>query len=144
MINVKLINKNAKLPQRGRDGDAGLDLYTCKTVIIKPNETIAIPTGVCIELPYGMEGQIRPRSGISLNGFEHNYVRVMLGTIDCNYRGEINIITYNQEDKNVTIPKGTKLAQMIINNVNMENLISVDELSETERGLSGFGSSGTK
>ncbi|MBN1074656.1 dUTP diphosphatase [Clostridium botulinum] len=144
MIKVKLINKNAKLPQRGREGDAGLDLYTCKTITIKSHETTAIPTGVCVELPYGMEAQIRPRSGISLNGFEDNYVRVILGTIDCNYRGEINIITYNQEDKDVTVPKGTKLAQMIINNINMESLTLVDELSKTERGLCGFGSSGTK
>ena len=144
MIKCKKIKETAKLPIRGRDGDAGLDLFTAEECILKPYETKAISTGLAIQIPYGMEGEIRPRSGISIYGLNGNYIHVIVSTIDSNYRGEIHIIVYNSENKEIKIPLNTKLAQMVISNVVTDNLCFVDKLDETNRGDNKFGSSGVK
>lgn len=160
---VKL-SENAIVPTYGRVGDAGLDLYTAESVIIRAGETKVIPTDIAIQLQQGYEACVRPRSGISLKGvdcekvievydpsksFEENfhckaYLRVQLGTVDSNYRGNIGIITYNQEDYDVFVPAGTKLAQLVIAPVMRVDLIEVDKLEESERNEKGFGSSGNR
>lgn len=168
MIKIKKLHPNAIIPKFAKEGDAGRDLFTLEDTIIGANETKVIPTGIAIQLPKDKEVQIRPRSGVSLNGckgcFEIKhigymddkwtlqtkidyrevspYLRVILGTCDSNYRGEIGVITYNQEDYDVLIPKGTRLAQMVVNTVVTEEMIEVDELDDSIRGESGFGSSG--
>lgn len=142
MINCKRLNENATLPKRGRDGDAGLDLFTCEKAVVKSHKTIAISTGIAIQIPYGMEGEVRPRSGISLFGFNGVNIQVIVSTIDSNYRGEIHIIVYNPSDDDICIPIKTKLAQIVISNVVTDDLQFVDELDETNRGHSKFGSSG--
>ena len=157
---VKL-SENAIVPCYGRFGDAGLDLFTAKEIVLEPGETRVIPTDIAIQLPLGYEAQVRPRSGISLKGvdcmkmieiydpsktFEENfyckaYLRVQLGTVDSNYRGNIGIITYNQEDYPVCVPQGTKLAQLVVSPVINVELVEADKLDETERGEKGYGSS---
>lgn len=157
---VKL-SENAIVPCYGRVGDAGLDLFTAEAVILNPGETCVIPTDIAIQLPSGYEAQVRPRSGISLKGvdcekvievydttksFEDNfhcraYLRVQLGTVDSNYRGNIGIITYNQEDYPVLVPQGTKLAQLVVSPVINVELVETNKLNETERGEEGYGSS---
>lgn len=150
---VKLSN-NAVIPCYGKVGDAGLDLYTAEDVVIKAGETVAIPTDIAIQLSQGYEATVRPRSGISLKGVSCTvnglglqrkaYLRVQLGTVDSNYRGNIGIITYNQEDYDVFLPKGTKLAQLVIAPVMRVDLIECDKLEESERNSDGFGSSGER
>ena len=160
------LSDNAVEPTYGRYGDVGMDLYTTEEITIKPHETVVIPTDIAMGIPIGYEGQVRPRSGNSLNGVKgcfkiheyqietvlgtvinkvkeecQPYLRVQLGTIDSNYRGNIGIITYNQEDYEVIVPKGTKLAQLIIAPVTMIDLMLVDSLESTNRGEKGFGSS---
>lgn len=157
---VKL-SENAIVPCYGRVGDAGLDLFTAEAVILNPGETCVIPTDIAIQLPPGYEAQVRPRSGISLKGvdcekvievydttksFEDNfhcraYLRVQLGTVDSNYRGNIGIITYNQETYPVLVPQGTKLAQLVVSPVINVELVETGKLNETERGEKGYGSS---
>lgn len=165
-MNVKFIklSENAIVPCYGRKGDAGLDLFTAEEWVLEAGETRVLPTDIAIQLPHGYEAQVRPRSGISLKGvdcvkmievydtsksFEENfhckaYLRVQLGTVDSNYRGNIGIITYNQEDYDVIIPAGTKLAQLVIAPVISAELVEVDSLEESERGENGYGSSGNK
>ena len=154
MIKFKKLNKNAIIPTKAKKGDAGFDLFTLKEVVILSHETIVIPTGISIQLEANQEATIRPRSGISLKGCSGcyardeiiiectPYLRVQLGTIDSNYRGDVGIIVYNQEDYTVGIPAKTKLAQMVVGFISEDEVIVVDELEDSDRGDKGFGSTG--
>jgi dUTP pyrophosphatase len=103
-----------------------------------PGETKKIRLGFILELPKGYEAQIRPRSGLSLKG-----VQVQLGTIDSNYRGEVNAIVHYADSMGYfEVHKGTRIAQMKIEKVEPVTFVEVAELSETNRGGNGFGSSG--
>ncbi|EGT5447385.1 TPA: deoxyuridine 5'-triphosphate nucleotidohydrolase [Clostridioides difficile] len=162
-VKVKKLNQDAIVPSYAKEGDSGIDLYTLKDTVIPAKSTVAIPTGIALEIPYGYEMQVRPRSGISLKGllFTRNVIvydkmqpekqirksfivhpTVRLGTVDSGYRGEIKIITYNEEDFEILIPKHTKLAQGVFQQVPRAILKVVDELTSSERGSNGFGSTG--
>jgi dUTP pyrophosphatase len=124
------------------EGAAGMDLYANvdKDVVIKSGEIKLVPTGIAISLPKGYEAQIRPRSGLAL---KHGISMVNTpGTIDSDYRGEINIIMINFGSGAFIIKRGERIAQMVINKVEVPQIIEVDELNETERGEGGFGSTG--
>lgn len=153
MIKVKRLTNDAILPKKGREGDACYDLYTSKDIyLLDKDGRIKIPTGIAVELPSNFEAEIRPRSGISLKGLEvlrisddinvKVRIDVIQGTIDSNYRGEINIIVDYETPYKVLIPRFTKLAQMKINHVPEVEFVEVEELSESNRGANGFGSSG--
>ena len=151
MIKVKKLRENAIIPRRGREGDACFDLFTVGIAEVGQFETLVIPTGIAIELPANYEAEVRPRSGISLKGVnwllhsgEGGFFdcTIVQGTIDSNYRGEIGIIFKNNTAYDFIIPQGTKLAQMKINEVPQVELFEVEELTETNRGDKGFGSSG--
>lgn len=152
MIKIKKLTEDAIVPHRSREGDACFDLYSINDYVILGRSKTTIPTGIAIELPVEYEAEIRPRSGISLNGLECKCfdidefvvadIDVIQGTIDSNYRGQINIIVRNNSNCDIVIPKYTKLAQMKINYVPDVELIEVEELSESNRGANGFGSSG--
>ncbi|WP_252251282.1 dUTP diphosphatase [Clostridium sp. VAP52] len=169
MIKFKKNREDAIIPRKSKKGDAGFDLFTLDDCIIDKHETIVIPTGISVQLEQNQEASVRPRSGITLKGLEgakytsvdflkienecccaeieHNcspYIRVIIGTLDSNYRGDIGIIVYNQEDYKVKIPAKTKLAQMVVSLISTDEVIIVDELDKSERGNKGFGSSGTK
>lgn len=139
-LKVKLIDKEAKLPYRANEGDAGLDIFSVEEKIIKPGETGLIRTGLQIELPKGTEAQIRPRSGLALK----HAVTVLNspGTIDEGYRGEIKIILINHGREDFTVEKHMRIAQMIIAPVLQVKMEQADSLSGSERDLGGFGSSG--
>ena len=151
MIKVKKLRENAIIPRRGREGDACFDLFTVGYAEVDQFETIVIPTGIAIELPKNYEAEIRPRSGISLKGVQGELLSgekglfectIIQGTIDSNYRGEIGIIFKNETAHHFIIKEGTKLAQMKINEVPQIELLEVEELTDTNRGNKGFGSSG--
>lgn len=152
-VKIKKLHSDAVIPTYAHDGDAGFDLYTLEDVLIPARKTKVCPTGLAMAIPNGYEIQVRPRSGISLKGVEVKLsseetinvsVRVQLGTIDCQYRGDIGIITLNESDYDIIIPKGTRLAQAVLNEVPQAKFELVDELDETTRGNNGFGSTGTK
>ena len=152
MIKIKKLTEDAIIPHRSGEGDACFDLYSINDYVVLGRSKTTIPTGISIELPVEYEAEIRPRSGISLNGLECKCfdidefvvadIDVMQGTIDSNYRGQINIIVRNNNNCDIVIPKYTKLAQMKINYVPDVELVEVEELSESNRGENGFGSSG--
>lgn len=139
-LKVKLIDENAKMPEYAHEGDAGLDLFSIDETSILPGETKLIHTGISIELPKGTEAQIRPRSGLALK----NSVTVLNtpGTIDEGYRGEIGIILINHGKNSFKVEKGMKIAQMLIKPVFLVDVEEVSDLSLTERGKDGFGSTG--
>ncbi len=147
-VKIKKLSQDAIVPSYAKEGDSGIDLYTLKDTVIPAKSAVAIPTGIALEIPYGYEMQIRPRSGISLNGLKELYFAiyptVRLGTIDSGYRGEIGIITYNEEDVEIVIPKHTKLAQGVFQQVPRAILKVVEELTISERGNNGFGSTGIR
>ncbi|CAM4402374.1 deoxyuridine 5'-triphosphate nucleotidohydrolase [Bacillus manliponensis] len=145
-VKVKRINEDVQLPRYAREGDAGFDLVTVEDIVIWPGETKIVPTGLAFEIPPGYEMQVRPRSGISRKKKLH----VILGTIDSGYRGEVGVIVENITrpfSLNVAadvIEKGTRIAQGIIAPVETARFEEVDELSESQRGASGFGSTDVK
>ncbi|PFN11880.1 dUTP diphosphatase [Bacillus cereus] len=160
--------KDVELPKYAKPGDAGFDLVAAEDVIIKPGETKVIHTGLAFEIPPGYEMQIRPRSGMS----RKTKLRVVLGTIDSGYRGEVGVIADNaslieyasmprfnagilagDNDFSITKPvkyevieikKGDRIAQGVIAPVETANFVEVDKLSESDRGTGGFGSTGVK
>lgn len=141
-IKIKLLNKDARLPFRAHEGDAGLDLFSCEEKIIKSGETALISTGIQMELPKGTEAQVRPRSGLAL---KHSItVLNSPGTIDEGYRGEIKIILINLGKTDFKIEKQMRIAQMVIAPVVKVHVVETTEITASDRGANGFGSSGIK
>ena len=143
-VNVKVekLNENAKLPTYAHDTDAGADVYAAEAIIIKPNETKLIKTGLKVAIPNGYEIQIRPRSGLSLKtGLR---VANAPGTVDAQYRGEICVIMTNISTAAENINIGDRIAQMVISPVPMIKWIEEEIVDETDRGSGGFGSTDSK
>lgn len=143
-LNFKKLTEDAITPAYAHIGeDACFDIYTSEEVTIEANKTVPVKTGIAFEIPKGYKLSIKNRSGITIKGLNGNYVRVMLGTVDQGYRNEVMVMTYNQENHDVVIPKHTKLAQIELEQVAIAKLCEVKEFeSETQRGLNGFGSTG--
>ena len=144
-IDIKCIaQKGAVIPQYKTCGAAGADLcaFLEKPLTIACGKTAIVPTGLFFEIPNGYEIQIRPRSGLAAK----NGVTVLNtpGTIDSDYRGEIKIILINLGDEDFVINSGDRIAQMIVAPVTQADFSIVENLSETERGTGGFGSTGVK
>ncbi|WP_155591206.1 dUTP diphosphatase [Lysinibacillus cavernae] len=141
-VKIKRIHADAMLPMQANPGDAGMDLYSIEATEIPAGESKLIKTGIQIELPKGTEAQIRPRSGLAL---KHSVtVLNSPGTIDEGYRGEIGVILINHGKETFKVEKSMRIAQMVIQFVPSIQLVEVNELTETIRGTSGFGASGTK
>lgn len=141
ILKIKKINEQAIIPKYKTSGSVGMDLNSIENIELAPQEIKLIGTGLSIELEQKFEAQIRPRSGLSLKGIT---VINSPGTIDSDYRGEIKIILINLSKQNFTIHKGDRIAQMIIQKVEIAELEEVSELSDTKRGKKGFGSTGLK
>lgn len=143
-ILIKKLSKNINLPKYETDGSSGMDLSANieNSISIKPGKSSIIPTGISVSIPKNFELQIRPRSGLAAK----NQISVLNtpGTIDADYRGEIKVILINLGNQKFIIEKGTRIAQMVLCPVTRAKLKVVDELEETLRGGSGFGSTGIK
>ena len=142
-INIKVVaSEGAKLPVYKTNGAAGADICALvkSPVVIESGKSAMIPTGLFFEIPEGYEVQIRPRSGLAAK----NGVTVLNtpGTIDSDYRGEINVILINLGDKPFTVNNGDRIAQMLVAPVIQADFSLVTSLDETERGAGGFGSTG--
>lgn len=140
-VKIKLENGCENFcPKKAHPDDAGYDLYSRIDAVLEPLSGMAIPVGFAMELPAGYEAQIRPRSGLAAK--HHITVTNSPGTVDANYRGEIKAILYNLGREPFVIQRGDRIAQMVICKLLEINLIEATELSETDRGSGGFGSSG--
>lgn len=139
-LRVNRLNSSAILPDRAHASDAGLDLYSAVDVTIPPGETRLVGTGVALELPPGTEGQIRPRSGLAL---KHGVtVLNSPGTIDEGYRGELGVILINHGRATFEIRHGMKIAQLVVQSRLALDVVEATQLSDTDRGSGGFGSTG--
>jgi dUTP pyrophosphatase len=140
-MNINVVNKSDNpLPKYARDGDAGMDICAAEDDFLSPFNWKAISTGLFVEIPEGYEIQIRSRSGLA---FKHGVaVLNSPGTIDSGYRGEIKVILKNNDHHTYNIKKGERIAQMVVAPVTNATFIEVAELSDTERGEGGLGSTG--
>ncbi len=144
-MKIKIINKSShSLPSYETLASAGMDLRANITepIELKPLERTLVPTGLFIELPIGYEAQVRPRSGLSLK--KGITCLNSPGTIDADYRGEIGVILANISSETFVVENGERIAQLVIAKHERAEWEEVNELSTTERGTGGFGSTGTK
>lgn len=140
-LKVLRLHPDAILPQYEHEDDSGMDLCAIAAHTIPPQESALIPTGIAIELPLGIEAQIRPRSGLAL---KHCITLLNTpGTIDAGYRGEIKVIMINHGKTPFHIEPGMRIAQMVITPIIKATLKEVSHLSDSLRGKGGFGSTGT-
>ena len=139
---IKKLHPNVNIPEYKTSGSSGLDLeaFIQNDLIIKPKETVLVPTGLSVAIEDHLEIQIRPRSGLAAK----NKITVLNtpGTIDSDYRGEIKIILINLGDNDFVIKKGDRIAQMVICPIIKAKFEIIDELPKTLRGEGGFGSTG--
>lgn len=139
-VKVKKIYENAVIPNYAKDGDAGFDLHSVEEKILAVGEKDVIKTGIKIEIPEGYFGSIRDRSGLAAK----NALHCLAGVVDSGYRGEIGIVMINLGKEEFKINKGDRIAQMLIQMVERVEIEEVEELGESFRGESGFGSTGLK
>lgn len=141
-INIKILNKNAKMPTYGSSEAAGADLYACisESVTIQPGESAWIPTGIAMELPIGYVGLIFARSSMGVKRGLAPANKV--GVIDSDYRGEIRVVLYNHSKQEQTIDPNERVAQIAVMPVVSPGFVQVEELSDTQRAAGGFGSTG--
>jgi dUTP pyrophosphatase len=137
-MKIKLTSPTAKAPTRAHPSDAGLDCYADETAVIEPMDTKRIKLGFAIELPDGIELQVRGRSGNSSRGLICH-----LGTVDSGYRGEVSAILTNLAPTTAIIMRGDRIAQAVIARYISALPAIVDQLSDSDRGAKGFGSTGT-
>lgn len=139
-VKVKKLHEAAVVPKYAKPGDAGMDLCSVENVSLGAGQRLLVATGLALEIPPGFEGQVRPRSG--------NAIKMGLtvlnspGTIDSGYRGEVKVILYNTSNQIAEIKCGDRIAQLVIAAVETADVELVEELSDTERGAGGFGSTG--
>lgn len=134
---IKKLYENAKVPTRAHHDDAGIDIYAHGTHIVEPHHTLAIPTGVSMELEKGYVSLVWDKSGVAMKS-----IKTVGGVIDAGYRGEYKIMVHNLSDVPYTFENGDKVAQILIQKVEFPELVEVDELSDSTRGVGGFGSTG--
>ena len=142
-VKIKKLNQKAILPTYQTEHAAGMDLYACldETIIIKPMQRVIVPTGLSIELPIGYESRIHARSGLAFR--DGICMANGTGIIDADYRGEYGILVLNISDKDFVVEHGARLAQLVVSKFEHVVWNEVDDLTETERGAGGFGSTGT-
>jgi dUTP pyrophosphatase len=129
-------------PVYAKPGDAGADLRSTKALTVPAGARVMVPTGVSIALPQGYVGLVHPRSGLAA---KHGITVLNTpGTIDAGYRGEILVILFNSSETDFEVSVGDRIAQLLIQTVELARFVAVDKLPETERGETGFGSSGRK
>ena len=136
-MNVKKIRPNAKLPKYQTPGASGMDLHAYESGYLRPGEQKKVSTGIAMAIPAGFEGQIRPRSGLSMRG-----ITCHMGTIDSDYRGEMSVVLMNIGSKMFSWSAEDRIAQLVIAPVKQVVLNEVDELDSTIRGEGGFGHTG--
>jgi len=145
-VNVTLIDENSQIPTRGSEHSVGYDLYSCENVVIPARGKALVSTGLSIEINYeslqdheSLYARIAPRSGLSWK----NHIDIGAGVVDMDYRGILKVVMFNHADEIYNVNIGDRIAQLIFERAFIpSNLYVVNELNESKRGSSGFGSSG--
>ena len=138
-IKVKKLKENAIIPKYAHDGDAAMDLFSTENYTISAGKRNLVSTGIAMELPQGYFSSIRGKSGLAYK----KGICILGGVIEWTYRGEYGVIVLNTGDEDFEIKKGDKVAQVVISPVAKVEIEEVKELSETNRGVGGFGSTGS-
>lgn len=140
-VQLKMLDDGLEPPSYAHPGDAGADLRTRIDVVLEPGERMLVPTGVALALPFGYAAFIHPRSGLAT---KHGLTVVNApGTVDAGYRGEISVTLLNTDkSRPISLARGNRIAQMVIQRVETASFELVDELSDSVRGTGGFGSTG--
>ena len=143
-IKIKKLNDKAVIPTYGSEYAEGADLYACMDgdVTIAPHTTVMLHTGLAMEIPAGYAGLIYPRSGMASK--RHLAPANKVGVVDPDYRGEFMIAMHNHSEEPQTVEPGERIAQLVITPFITAEFEVADELSDTVRGVGGFGSSGYK
>ena len=143
-MNIKRLNEKAIIPTYGSEFAAGADLYACEggEITVEVGETRLVHTGIAMEIPEGLVGLVYARSGLASKRGLAPANKV--GVIDSDYRGEIMVALHNHGDKAQTVADGERIAQIVFTPYHTAEFSVVEELSDTVRGVGGFGSTGTK
>jgi dUTP pyrophosphatase len=139
-LQIRRLRPEASLPDRAYPGDAGLDLAACERVELGPGERALVPTGLAVAIPEGFAGFVQPRSGLAI----HHGIAILNspGLVDSGYRGELRVVLLNTDrHERFVIEAGERIAQLVLLAVPEVDLLEVDELPPSERGVRGFGSS---
>jgi len=144
IIQIKKLSNSVLIPKYETPGSSGMDIaaHINESIVINPGERALVPTGFSLAIPKGHEVQIRPRSGLAAK--KSITVLNTPGTIDADYRGEIKVILINLGKDKFIVENGERIAQIVVCPIAQVQLEEVKELSETDRGSGGFGSTGTK
>jgi dUTP diphosphatase len=137
---VKRLDPSIELPAYAREGDAGLDLRASHDATLEPGGRGLVGTGLAVAIPPGYAGLVLPRSGLALS--QGVTVLNAPGLVDAGYRGELKVLLVNHGDKPVTVRRGERVAQLVVQSVERAEPIEVGELPASERGAGGFGSTG--
>ncbi|MBI5398614.1 dUTP diphosphatase [Candidatus Woesearchaeota archaeon] len=137
-LKIKRLDKEIAAPNYAKDGDAAFDLRSTHDVLIKAGEKTLVKTGLCVAIPKGYVGLIWDRSGLAAK----NGLTCLGGVIDAGYRGEIGVVLCNLGTEDFKVERSMRIAQMLIQPVHQATIEEVEELEETQRGSTGFGSSG--
>ena len=141
LLDVKRLDPDLPLPRYARASDAGLDLHAAARVVIAPGARAVVGTGIAVAIPPGFAGLVLPRSGLALR----RGVTVLNapGLVDAGYRGELQVLLINHDaTESVTLERGERIAQLVVQAVEHVELVEVEDLSASERGAGGFGSTG--
>lgn len=140
-VRLVRLDPDLPLPRRAHQGDAGVDLYCAEEVRLAPGQRSLVGTGVALALPLGLVGLIHPRSGLAAR---HGLSIVNApGTVDAGYRGEVKINLINLDPaEDITLPRGSRIAQLVVQRVELVDIVEVTELDDTDRGSGGHGSTG--
>lgn len=138
LLNFRKLDPRAVLPTRGSSFSAGLDLYSIEAVSLGPGQRVIARTGLAVAIPAGFYGRVAPRSGLATK----KGLDVLAGVIDADYRGEIGCLLHNTGEERIELAENSKICQLIVEKIITPLAAWADELSETERGGGGFGSTG--
>ncbi len=138
ILRFKRLDERATLPTRGSDASAGLDIYSIEDLSIEPKQRVLARTGLAVAVPKGFYGRVAPRSGLAVK----NGLDVLAGVIDSDFRGEVCCALLNTGDETLTLPAGSRLCQLIIEQIITPTPTWSEELDKTARGAGGFGSTG--
>ena len=138
VLNFKRLDPGATLPTRGSSLSAGVDIYVIEELTIPPGERRLARTGLAVAIPEGYYGRLAPRSGLATK----NGLDTLAGVIDADYRGEIGCLLYNAGNETIHLPAQSKICQLIIEKIITPTPVWAEEISDTDRGSGGFGSTG--
>jgi len=137
-LGIKRLSDDSIIPTRGSGGAVGYDLYSNTSCVIPASERGLVSTGIAIILPSGVYGRVAPRSGLAV---KHG-IQVGAGVIDPDYTGEVKVVLFNHGDKDFEVEKGDRIAQLVLERCETPPIEEITVVEDTERGSSGFGSTG--